>query len=292
MGTTREVSLFLKYPGPAHALHRLRQSYLECIVEYKTGSDAELQTRLPGEPYQMKGTATLTDDDDILVVFTAKHSGVHSVRIFADTRELCKPVCFVVNQRGDVVNLPPDRPVKRPPETHHGVGRPPATTTYYGLNNPRFPSSPPPASVDLSPTRLRQNVGVNVPTTSVQTTEPFRGQISPNLQRQEVQQHSFVPDPDPPSVLDERHYSPQRTSYVARCEGTKSRPLSMSVADTKPDETTFDDLYASKVAGQRVYGTRRGPLTIDYQSVVTPETLRMLNKEANLHLKGGKAKKR
>ena len=34
----REVSLFLKYPGPPVALQRLEHSFLECVIEYKSGT--------------------------------------------------------------------------------------------------------------------------------------------------------------------------------------------------------------------------------------------------------------
>ena len=288
MAGAREVSLFLKYPAPAHALQRLQDSYLECVFEYKTGSEEELQTKLPSQlfsQYQLKGTAMLADDE-IFVEFTPKHSGVHVVRIFSDTRELCKPVPFVVNQRGQVVNIPPDRPVKRPPPAPEYPQSPshlPAPT-FYGVNNPRFPPSPPvtpaPQSVVSDATSSPQN-------------EPYEGQGMPNRMSDHIR--GFTSDP----AL--AQHSPQRASYLRG--GT--RPPSMNVEDagvyagdlfaTRPDETTFDALYSSMREGEQAYGSRRGPLTIDYQSVVTPDTLRMLAREANMQMRiarGGKVKKR
>jgi hypothetical protein len=63
----------------------------------------------------------------------------------------------------------------------------------------------------------------------------------------------------------------------------------------RPEEMHFDDLYSSKKSGGKIYGARRDALTIDYQSVVTADTLRMLKKEAELQTKvfrGGKTKRK
>ena len=285
-----EVTLFLKFPRSGRALQRLQHSLLECVVEYKTGSDAELQTKLPTElfsQYQIKGTALLADDE-ILVEFTPKHSGVHSVRIFADTRELCKPVPFLVNQRGEAINIPPDRPFKKPPSAPESFQSPsnlPAPT-YYGVNNPRFPPSPPRSPVPQSIASEAQ-------------TEPY-----PGLEMPPDHMRGFTSDPE---LMMHGHgqeqrqsFAPQRASYLSNASG-EARPRSMTAGagiyagDTRSDEMTFDDLFSSKKAGDRVYGFRRGPLTIDYRSAVTPDTLRMLSKEADMKMKvsrGGKTKKR
>lgn len=292
MAGAREVSLFLKYPGPAHVLQRLQDSYLECVFEYKTGSDEELQTKLPNQlfsQYQIKGTAMLADDE-IIVEFTPKHSGVHVVRIFSDTRELCKPVPFVVNQRGRVVNIPPDRPVKRPPPASEYPQSPshlPAPT-FYGVNNPRFPPSPSPAPQSV----------VSDATSSPQN-EPYEGQGMPERTSDYIR--GFTSDP---ALAMHAQHSPQRASYLSHTSGG-TRPPSMNVEDagiyagdlfaTRPDETTFDALYSSRMEGEHAHASRRGPLTIDYQSVVTPDTLRMLAREADIQMRiarGGKVKKR
>ena len=316
-----EVTLFLKYPGPVHALQRLHHSFLECVVEYKTGSDGELQTKLPAElfsQYQVKATAVVADDE-IIVEFTPKHSGVHCARLFSDTREICKPVPFLVTQRGETVNLRPDRPVKKPPAAPENARSPshyPAPT-FYGVNNPRFPdareSDPhsPPTSYDVSnarfppspPSPLPQSV-MSVATTAAQT-EPYPGQIM-----------DAMPDPirdfasDPALAMHGQvpgqrvSFLPQRASHLSG----GSRPPSMRVENAggyrgpgdplmspRPDEMHFDDLYSSKKSGGKIYGARRDALTIDYQSVVTADTLRMLKKEAELQTKvfrGGKTKRK
>lgn len=295
--TGREVTLFLKYPGPAHALQRLQHSFLECVVEYKTGSDGELQTKLPAElfsQYQMKGTATVADDE-IIVEFTPKNSGIHSARLFSDTREICRPVPFIVNQRGETVNIPPDRPVKKPPPAPQNVRTPshlPAPT-FYGLNNPRFPHSPSTSPVPQS---------VTSDATSAAQTDPSPGQDLDTLPGQ-IRGYTSDPSLSEPGqeAPQQLNISPQRVSQIS-AGGTRPPSINAGVYRgpgdpiyPRPREANFDDLYTSKQSGGKVYGTRRGPLTIDYQSVVTADTLRMLSKEANLQMKvfrGGKPKRR
>ena len=293
----REVTLCLKYPGPSYALQRLHQSFLECVVEYKTGNDFELQTRLPAElstKFQLKGTVTVTDDE-IIIQFTPKYSGVHTARLFSDTREICRPVPFLVSQRGETINLPPDRPVQKPPaapESHSTPSRLPVPP-FYGLNNPRLPPAHSPQSVLSDATTAAQ-------------TEPHPGHdVEDGIPEQ---MRTFTSDPalamhaqGPGQRLS---LSPQRGSYISRATDG-ARPLSRNVEEagvyrvdvTSPrqQETHFGDLYATKKAGGKVYGNRRGPLSIDYQSVVTAETLRMLSREADAQMKvfrGGKAKRR
>ena len=295
MAGIREVSLFLKYPGPTHALQRLQHSYLECVFEYKTGSEAELQSKLPNElfsQYQVKGSAMLADDE-IIVEFTPKHSGLHVVRIFSDTRELCKPVPFVVNQRGEVVNIPADRPLKRPPTSPKHM-QSPAHPTFYGLNNPRFPPSPP-------ATPNPQSVVSDVPSFP-QTEPPYTDYGVVEGMPAEHHIRGFTSDP----TLSVHAQSPNRASYLSRTSGG-SRPPSLQprIEDAEAyagdlfvqqeDETTFDALYSSKREGDQLYGRRKEPLSIDYQSALTTETLRILTKEADLQMRlarGGKTKKR
>ena len=318
--------MFLKYPGPVRALQRLQHSFLECVVEYKTGSDGELQTKLPAglfSQYQIKGTAVVADDE-IIVEFTPKHSGVHCARLFSDTREICKPVPFLVTQRGETVNIPPDRPVKKPPAasedprtpSHHPV------PTFYGVNNPRFPRSsnvhesdspPAPTSYGVNdarfppvpspPSPLPQSI-MSDATTAAQT-EPYPGQLVDGMRDQirdfasdpALAMHGHAPGP-------RQYFSPQRTSY----KSGGSRPPSVGVENaggylgpgdpvisSRSEEMHFDDLYSNKKSGGKVYGARRDALTIDYQSVVTADTLRMLKREAELQTKvfrGGKTKRK
>ena len=296
MAAGREVTLCLKYPGPTQALERLQRSYFECVVEHKAGSETELQTKLPAElfsQYQLKGAATVADDE-IVIQFTPRHAGVHCARLFADTREICRPVPFLVTQRGETVSLPSDRPVQRPPAASPAVESSPPG--FYGLNNPRFP----PAAAFVSPSPVPQSLTSDA-TTAAQTAphpgggggalEHARGYTSdPELAETEQQRRlSFSRAPPLP---------PQRSSYVAT--GGGSRPHSTAIPSDavgmmQQGAANFDELHSTKETGGRVFGARRGPLSIDYQSVVTAETLRMLGKEADMQMKvfhGGKVKRR
>ena len=294
----REVTLCLRYPGPMHALQRLQQSFLECVVEYKAGSETELQTKLPAElfsKYQLKGAATVADEE-IVIQFTPRHSGVHCARLFADTREVCRPVPFLVTQRGETVNLPPDRPVQKPPswESAPAPAERGRTPTFYGLNNPRFPSAlaPSPQSVTSDAT------------TAAQTVPPDDVGVLPAENIRSYTSDPALAAPDQQRLFVGGFSSPQRVSFVS---GAGTRPHSTAVPDAGglmssqlqfqqlKEATHFGELYSTKKTGGRVYGTRRGPLSIDYQSAVTAETLRMLGKEADMQMKlfhGAKAKRR
>lgn len=275
---SREVSLFLKYPGPSHVLQRLQHSFLECVVEYKSGSEGELQTLTPAElhsTYQLKGTATLVDDE-IVVQFKPKHSGVHTVRIFADTRELCRPVAFIVTRGCEVESIPIDHPVKsttfaHPPPTLSEQQSEAAEST-----QPSYPSS-----------MLRQRTS---------TVHP------PPEQREDREHHAMRGFTSDSSIAVRRQDPFQRASYVST--GT-NRPPSMSPDEaafagdlftTKPEQNSFDDLYASKKAGYPTYGTTKGLFTVNHSTMVTPATFRMLRKDIDLqlssHIKGKKMKKR
>ena len=288
----REVTLCLRYPGSSQALQRLQQSYLECVVEYKSGSEAELQSKLPADlfsKYQLKGAITVADDE-IVIQFTPRHSGVHCARLFSDTREVCRPVPFVVTQSGETVSIQPDRPVRRPPsweptpapELIH-------TPAFYGLNNPRFP-----------PAASKQSVTSDA-TTAAQTELPRH---EPEDSVDHVRGYTSD-DPELAAPEGKRlfvgGFSPaQRTSFVAG--GT--RPHSAMVPDPgrfispaspQHQSLNFGEIYSTKKARGRAYGSRRGPLSIDYQSMLTTETMRMLSKEADMQMKifrGGKVKKR
>lgn len=289
----REVTLCLKYPGSTHNLQRLQQSYLECVVEYKAGSEAELQTKPPANlfsKYQMKGTATVADDE-IVIEFKPRNSGVHCARLFADTREICRPVPFIVTQRGETVSLPPDRPVQKPPAAAADSatstlerGRTPA---FYGLNNPRFPSPVPPQSV------------MSDATTAAQTEPPHArsGLPSPEHVRGYNSDLDLAADlPEQKRTVAE-HFSP-RASYISSGAARRHSTAATDVVVGNGAQR-FDELYTkrnTKAGGrERLFGTRRGPLSIDYQTVVTRETLRMLGKEADVQMKvyrGEKVKRR
>lgn len=258
---SKEVSLFLRYPGPSHALQRLQHSFLECVVEYKVGSDTELRTRTPAElrsEYQLKGIATLVDDE-IVVQFVPRHAGVHTVRIFADTRELCRPVAFMVTPNCEVETLRIDCPVK-PTSTI------PGEQEWPDADYPSRPESQPGSYYHMPQPHRRF------------TSEPSILTQRPNpLQR--ASQISTTTTSRPPSA-----------SYDG---GAFAEHLPSS----EPDQSSFDHIYSMKKAGSYVYGTRRGMSTpLDPRSVITADTLRMLHKDIDLQLasqlRGVKMKKR
>ena len=276
---SRDVSLFLKYPGPSHVLQRLQHSFLECVVEYKSGSDGELQTLTPAElhsSYQLKGTATLVDDE-IVVQFAPKHSGVHTVRIFADTRELCRPVAFIVTRGCEVESIPIDHPVK---------------STAFVRHPPPFVEQQSEAAESIQP---------SYPTSLMQSSQQWPAAQLP--QQREDREHPAMRGFTSDSSIVVRQQDPfQRASFVST--GT-NRPPSMSPDEgafagdlftTKPEQNSFDDLYASKRAGYPTYGTSKGLFTLNHSTMVTPATFRMLRKDIDLqltsHMKGKKIKKR
>ena len=281
----REVSLILKYPGPSHVLRRLQHSFLECVVEYKSGTEEELQRLSPAQlrsAYQLKGTATLADDE-IVVQFAPKHSGVHTVHIFADTRALCRPVAFIVTRGCDVQTILYDRPLQStslaptPPPVL--VGQRHAATNLLG--GPSQPSHRPPSQ---QPQQTYQ------PT--MQTTLGQQQNEPPPIRGFNSDSSIAVGQQDPF----------QRTSYVSTGSNRPPSTIQDEAAfagdlfTTKPDQNSFNDLHASKRAGYLMYGTNgRGMFTANPGALVTPETFRMIRKDIDLqlaHNKGKKFKKR
>lgn len=287
----REVSLFLKYPGPPHVLQRLQHSFLECVVEYKVGTETELQALTPAQlhsEYQLKGTATLVDDE-IVVQFLPQHAGVHTVRIFADTRELCRPIAFKVTRSCEVESIPLDRPVEKP--------APP-------------PPPPPQPQTQASPfpgTEERQASLYVQPSQASPAASPKHGSFPEQL----VQSPSFHQEylrgfTSDPALGAHQSTTLQRASYISHADsGGGSRPVSMVHDDSayagdlfssKSDQSSFSQLYDLKRVGQPVYGSRPGVMTLDHSTAVTQDTLKMLQKGVDLelsnHLRGVKMKKR
>ena len=146
-------------------MQRLRHSFLECVVEYKTGSRLDLQTKTPLElrtEFQLSGTASLVDDE-IVIHFQSRCTGIHVARIFAHTRELCRPITFRVTENGTVESLPSNQPVGVPEPTPLPPQKLRSTASVHSVNTPQSRSqsdSPPksPASlVESEPTSIRHS---------------------------------------------------------------------------------------------------------------------------------------
>ena len=80
---------------------------LESLVEYKPIDTSSIRNaRLLEVPsiYQTKGRVEVIDRE-LLVQFRAKKVGIHTARIFANTKEICQPVVFIVKPSGDVESI-------------------------------------------------------------------------------------------------------------------------------------------------------------------------------------------
>lgn len=250
--------------------------------------------------------------------FVPKHAGLHTVRIFGDTRELCRPVAFIVNQNCEVESTPYDRPVKaassffyasaqdsptqlplqqvggRPPSLGQGLASQRQSGVVPGIPQSQQQYSSVQSSPPVAP--YEQNVdGFGRGFTSDPSLS-FQGPSSPQTSPQHYGALS------PPQTSPQHYGAPgnqQRYSYLSS-RGLNSRPTSMSPADeaafagdlftTKPDQNTFNQLYTAKHAGQTVYGRRRPFMAVNHDSVVTPDTFRMLEKDIEFVVTGGHSK--
>jgi hypothetical protein len=134
---TREVSLYLKYPASKDTLQRVQNSTLECVIEFKTGKEAVLLTTAPKvlkSEYRIKGSVCLVEDE-LIVQFKPKNTGLYTVRIFSDTRELCRPVAFLIDHNCDAEGTSYYHPVK---PTASYVRRSPALSTSSAEQQPRY----------------------------------------------------------------------------------------------------------------------------------------------------------
>ena len=105
----KQVCFYLKVPSkPPTLLHRLENSLLECLIEYKPidpGVDLgtirlfEIQSS-----YQIRSSVQIIEDE-LLVQFTARNVGVHTARIFSNTKEICQAVALFVKSSGDVETI-------------------------------------------------------------------------------------------------------------------------------------------------------------------------------------------
>ena len=303
----REISLYLKYPGSKEQIQRAQNSLLECVVEFKTGKEAVMLTTSPKElksEYRIKGSVCLVEDE-LIVQFKPKNTGLYTVRIFSDTRELCLPVAILVDNNCDIEGTFYDRPVK---PTAAYLRRSPAlnaaaqqyrSSAFNGVETPTSTSpvrvgqagvTPSPESVQPRPTfqeepHVHQEAfdgGHNLMRgfTSDPTLSPPDAHLSlsqPEYQGYSPVDSSAIPMPNVPGNV-----SMNRMSYIS---GVGSRPPSMvddshmaqfsgDLHTTVPDKRSFDSLYAEKkYSGAPSYGARRDPLSFSHNTIITPETL-------------------
>ena len=282
----KEVSLFLKHPGPSHALQRLGHSFLECVVEFKRCSPSEMRTYSPAElhaEYQLKGTATLVDDE-IVMQFVPKHAGVHVARIFADTREICRPVAFRVTRNTEVEGLALDKPIA----PSRSTSPPPQQARAPALSqDPEYAASlasAPPAMQHRDPMSFGAPAQPHPLYHQQHFGEPIRGFTS------DSSLHVRQPE------------SFQRASYIS---SGGSRPTSMLqddatfpgdlITNAPGGQSNFAQLHAAMQSGEASYGARKSGAVLDHSSALTPEVFRVLNKDIDVQiarqLRGKKAKK-
>lgn len=73
-------------------------------------------------------------EDELIVQFKPKNTGLYTVRIFSDTRELCRPVAFLIDHNCDAEGTSYYHPVK---PTASYVRRSPALSTTSAEQQPR-----------------------------------------------------------------------------------------------------------------------------------------------------------
>jgi len=309
----REVSLYLKYPGSTKALQRLQYSFLECVVDHKSGTLEELYSTPPNQlksDYQLKGTASL-DDDEIVVTFAPKHMGLYMARIFANTRELCKPVAFTVDKNLELESLPSDKPLRvtstffrnmaaSPVPSHsQSVPAPHSPDTYgmmtnfSGTINDRIFMGMTEGGADVNARTLSEQQLFHQ-----QQQQPFR-QLSQQQQQQQQQQRpqedplarSFMSNPSLSRQYQDYPSSPREENSLANSSHLRysfisaqgdSRPGSKAfdspayagdLMTMAPEKSTFNELHSRRKAGDMRGTAKKNPLVMDYTQPVTMETL-------------------
>ena len=287
----REVTLFLKHPGPSHVLERLTHSFLECVVERKSATSTELQACSPTElrsEYQLKGTASVVDDE-IVLQFVPKHAGIHTARIFADTREICRPVAFRVTRNCEVEGLALDRPVgsshQHRPQQQVPQSPPPPPPRDYPAEHGAFEYA---SSLASAPPAMQQKHS---------PPQHYPQQVQPHPQQHfaGVPVRGFTSDS---SLHVRQPESFQRASYIS--SPGNSRPVSMAqdagdLFSTVQDQSSFSQLHTQMKSGEPSYGAKKSGIAVDHASALTPEVFRVLSKDIDVQiaqqLRGKKTKK-
>ena len=319
----REISLYLKYPGSSIALQRLQHSFLECVVEHKSGTFEELQSCPPSylkSDCQLKGSATL-EDDELVIAFIPKHPGLHTARLFADTRELCKPVAFVVSQTGDIESTPIDKPVRQNSSLFRQITPSPAPSSQqlrmsqaYGTMQSRNMTANF-GQMLLGPPGMRDSMASHQ---FHQQQEQQQEQMQQQMQQQSYEAgfpQGFTSDP----VLTRQAPGPEGGTQLASSGGGRamstiyqqrtshmipgvsgSRPVSMmpiredqafagDLHSMAAEKSSFNQLHSRKVAGEQAK-IRKDFLMVDHSKVVTPNTFDSLEKDVS-QLVGSKGMK-
>ena len=256
------------------------------------GSSNELQTVPPSQlrsAYQLKGTAMLVDDE-LVIQFVPRNAGLHSVRIFSDTKELCRPIAFIINQNSDVESTPYDKPLK----VNSSLFRSPPQS------QPSYQTAMPSPPQQYSPPEQYSPPSVSQRESSVMT----------QIQDRDSFWQNYPADPTAGFQAPVTHQtSPQhrvsgnmtRQSFVSSTP-LAGRPISVGPVDeaayagdlftSKPDTNTFSSLHAAKKKGQQV-GAKNGFMSVDHTRMITQDTFRMLENDIDAVVtRGHKGKQR
>ena len=242
-------------------MQRLRHSFLECIVEYRTGSRLELQSKTPLDlrtEFQLPGTASLVDDE-IVIHFQSRCAGIHTARIFAHTRELCRPIAFRVTGNGTVESIPTNRPVAFSDPTEPSLPPPPRlSASQHSVNAPQSQAGSPPRS----PASAAGSGGGSLSTYHHAATPPYSdaGVLPTESSRL------------PPHRRGSPHYE---TASVASHPRSTHGSFSGDLISSTPGVYSFSDLYTMKQKGMSI---EVGLKFIDHASVITAEALKLIKR--------------
>jgi hypothetical protein len=142
---SNQICLYLKVPRkPPTLLHRLENSFLETLIEYKpitATNPVDTQVILSVQSaYQLNGTVEVVDGE-LIVQFAARNTGIHTAKIFANTREICRPVVFLIKRNWEVESLD-QTSARTTPADYTDSGLASGASTIKGVVDiPRSPSS-------------------------------------------------------------------------------------------------------------------------------------------------------
>ena len=253
-------------------------------------------------------------DDDLIVQFVPKNTGLYTVRIFSDTRELCHPLAFLVDENCDVEGTSYSHPVKptasyvrrspalsnsgqqqylrsafRDAQSHResrGGNSAEQSPEHAPMAQPRPPQSS--ASPELRQAHTEDIDGGPKMATAF-TSDPYLNRRSEvqqaSLSQPEYEEYSPTHHTTTEVPMRARNAQGQTGNRLSYISGVGSRRTSTVDDDahfsgdlhsTVPDKRTFNYLYDEKRRGATSYGARRDPLAFSHNSVITPDTFKSI----------------
>ena len=254
----KEVYVYFKVPRrPQTVLRRLENSFLESVIEFKP-SDARVDPWRSGafgleSAYQIKGNVSLIDEE-IVIQFVAKNAGIHMARIFANTREICHPIAFVVTQLGQVESYDSFMSAKKALTTEPEGARGADTGFHSAISS----------ALTSGKTTLRATASHHCFSRTPEVVV-FSGRPSEHSKRSDSQRSR------PPSTGEQ---APQQAlSYAGD-------------VFNRTGSCTFDQLYGAKLAGRPIPGVVAKPSASVTGAKLTQDVLRAMDREAKTKLSG------